>query len=68
MLRFIVIKLVEFYQFFFSSPGGFLSLAGGQGCPQNPSCSEYTIEKIKKEGVLRGLLFGGKRILKCNPW
>jgi len=33
-----------------------------------PSCSEYTRQSILKKGVIAGILFGGWRILRCNPW
>jgi putative membrane protein insertion efficiency factor len=32
-----------------------------------PTCSEYMIECLEKKGVLRGLLKGTWRLLRCNP-
>lgn len=36
-------------------------------CRFYPTCSNYTIMAITKYGVLKGILMGLKRILKCNP-
>ena len=33
-----------------------------------PSCSEYTIEALKKHNVFKALFLAAKRILKCHPW
>ena len=32
-----------------------------------PTCSEYFIEAIKTQGLIRGFKLGSKRILKCHP-
>jgi hypothetical protein len=41
----------------------------GQGkCCYYPSCSNYTIEAIKKNGVIKGIIIGFLRIIKCHPW
>ncbi|MGL4941821.1 MAG: membrane protein insertion efficiency factor YidD [Thermoguttaceae bacterium] len=37
-------------------------------CKYEPTCSHYTIEAIEKYGVVRGVLKGVWRILRCNPW
>jgi uncharacterized protein len=36
-------------------------------CRFYPSCSEYSIEVFNKYGLLKGLYFSIKRILKCHP-
>ncbi|WP_240432620.1 membrane protein insertion efficiency factor YidD [Rubrobacter indicoceani] len=37
-------------------------------CRFTPSCSQYTLEAISKHGPLRGVLLGGWRLLRCNPF
>jgi putative membrane protein insertion efficiency factor len=40
----------------------------GNHCRFHPTCSEYTYEAIQKHGLLRGILIGTKRLLKCHPF
>ncbi len=35
-------------------------------CVFNPSCSTYTMEAIKKRGVIKGLLEGLDRLMRCH--
>jgi hypothetical protein len=37
-------------------------------CKYHPSCSEYAVQAIRTQGVARGLVLAGWRILRCNPW
>lgn len=37
-------------------------------CRYTPTCSQYTIEALKKHGPFRGSYLSAKRILSCNPW
>lgn len=37
-------------------------------CRFQPTCSHYTIEALKKHGVLKGGFLSIKRILSCHPW
>ncbi len=36
-------------------------------CRYTPTCSQYTIEALRKHGPLKGLWLGAKRILSCRP-
>jgi uncharacterized protein len=37
-------------------------------CRYWPSCSEYMLQAIQKQGVVKGGLLGAWRIIRCNPW
>ncbi|MCE5299447.1 MAG: membrane protein insertion efficiency factor YidD [Spirochaetia bacterium] len=39
-----------------------------QSCRFHPTCSEYTIQALKKYGAVKGLWLGFLRILRCNPF
>ena len=40
----------------------------GVECKFYPTCSEYSLEAIKKYGTFKGMILSIKRILKCNPF
>lgn len=56
-----LIFLVRGYQLF-------LSPLLGPSCRFYPSCSEYTVEAIRKYGSLKGVWMGFKRLIRCHPW
>ena len=37
-------------------------------CRYIPTCSEYSLQAIKKHGVYKGLILSFKRIVNCHPW
>jgi len=40
----------------------------GSQCRFTPTCSQYSIEALKKYGAVKGLWLTVKRIARCNPW
>jgi putative membrane protein insertion efficiency factor len=60
-LRRIVIRVIEVYCCF-------VSPMLPPSCRYWPTCSEYTVQAVRKYGVIRGGLMGTLRILRCNPW
>lgn len=57
----ITIAMIRFYRYF-------ISPLLGNRCRFYPSCSAYSIDAIKKYGILYGCLLTVKRILRCHPW
>lgn len=60
-LRSLVIAPIRGYQ-------RFISPALPRSCKYEPTCSQYAVEAIRTEGVLKGLVLASWRILRCNPW
>ncbi len=46
----------------------FVSPGLPQRCKYEPSCSAYAAQAIEEYGILRGLVLGVWRFLRCNPW
>ena len=57
----ILIKLIKGYKFL-------ISPLLGHSCRYLPTCSEYSIDALKKFGFFKGLFISIKRILSCPPW
>ena len=57
----ILIFIIKIYQYL-------ISPILGNRCRFLPSCSEYFIEALKTQGLVRGFALGSKRILKCHPF
>ena len=56
----ILVKLIEAYQ---ATPSHSHSV-----CRFTPTCSEYMKQSIIEYGIIKGLILGLKRILKCRPF
>lgn len=57
----ILVGLIRFYQIA-------ISPLIGPNCRFTPTCSQYAMEVIKKDGPLKGGYRSIRRILKCHPW
>jgi putative membrane protein insertion efficiency factor len=60
-VRYPAIALVYLYRYT-------LGLLFPTSCKYYPSCSEYSIQVLKRYGLARGFLLSGWRLLRCNPW
>jgi uncharacterized protein len=60
MLRRLIILLVQIYRVCLGP------LLGGQ-CRFHPTCSQYMIDAVNKDGAVRGGWRGLKRICRCHP-
>ncbi|MFH1427438.1 MAG: membrane protein insertion efficiency factor YidD [Patescibacteria group bacterium] len=67
--RYLVIKILKIYQKTLSFDHGILKVFFPHGfCRFRPTCSDYTIEAIKKYGIFKGGAKALWRVLRCNPW
>ena len=57
----ILIFIIKIYQYL-------ISPLLGSRCRFLPSCSEYFIEALKTQGLMKGIKLGLKRIFKCHPF
>ena len=57
----ILIFIIKIYQYF-------ISPLLGNRCRFLPTCSEYCIEALKTQGVIKGIKLAIKRVLKCHPF
>ncbi|MEW6774417.1 MAG: membrane protein insertion efficiency factor YidD [Bacteroidota bacterium] len=59
-MKYIAIFLIRLYQIF-------LSPILPNSCRFTPTCSQYTLEAVKKYGFWKGVWLGIKRISRCRP-
>ncbi|MCE1201248.1 MAG: membrane protein insertion efficiency factor YidD [Bacteroidia bacterium] len=57
----LAILLIRVYQYT-------LSPFIGRSCRYYPTCSNYSIEALKKHGFIKGGWLSVKRISSCHPW
>lgn len=53
---------------FVSAYRKYISPALPPSCRYRPTCSEYTIEAIRRYGLVKGGWLGIKRISRCHPF
>lgn len=56
----LLVFTIRLYQVFISTL--FIST-----CRFYPTCSEYTVEAIRRHGPFKGIFMGLGRILRCHP-
>ncbi|PIV08025.1 membrane protein insertion efficiency factor YidD [Candidatus Roizmanbacteria bacterium CG03_land_8_20_14_0_80_39_12] len=59
----IVLRLIRWYQSI-----SFFQKYMGVSCRFYPTCSDYTFEAVDKYGIVKGLVLGLYRVLRCNPF
>ena len=60
LIKYILINFIKLYKIYISP---YL----GNNCRYLPTCSEYFIDSLEKEGVFKGIIKGTKRLLSCHP-
>ena len=69
LLSVFIVSLIRFYQKTLSFDHGPLKVFYPHGfCRFYPSCSEYSVQAVKKYGPIKGVLMASWRILRCNPF
>ena len=61
ILEFIILMPVYFYRYS-------ISPLIPPRCRYTPTCSKYTIDAVKKHGILKGGMLSLKRLSVCHPW
>ncbi|MBN1301110.1 MAG: membrane protein insertion efficiency factor YidD [Melioribacteraceae bacterium] len=61
ILAYPFILLIKIYQIL-------ISPVLPSSCRYQPTCSQYSLEALKKYGLLKGGWLGIKRISRCHPW
>jgi putative membrane protein insertion efficiency factor len=61
IIRLVMISLIQLYRLL-------ISPLLGQRCRFYPSCSSYMQQAIHQYGILRGIILGSRRLLRCHPY
>ena len=68
-MKFVILGIILLYQKTLSPDHGWNRQLYPHGfCHFYPTCSEYTYQAVERFGVLKGLVLGFRRIVRCNPW
>jgi len=59
-MKYILVYLIKIYRLL-------ISPIFPSSCRFTPTCSQYSIEAIKKYGVIKGGILSVKRISRCHP-
>ena len=61
-MKYVLLWMIRFYRKYLSG------MKGGCTCKYYPTCSQYGLEAIEKNGALKGGALAVWRILRCNPF
>jgi putative membrane protein insertion efficiency factor len=61
MIKMLIIKMIIIYR-------RFISPLKPASCRFYPTCSQYAITAIEKNGVIKGSFMAIKRVLRCHPF
>lgn len=66
--KILILGIIRLYQKTISPDHGIWKDKYPQGyCKYKPTCSEYTYQAIQKRGIIKGIILGTWRIIRCNP-
>ncbi len=40
----------------------------GNRCRFHPSCSDYSMDALRRHGLFKGLWLAARRVGRCHPW
>lgn len=60
-ISFVLVGMIKVYKVT-------LSPVIGRYCRFTPTCSDYALQVIKKQGPFKGFALAFWRILRCSPW
>ncbi|ROL60109.1 membrane protein insertion efficiency factor YidD [Bacteroidetes/Chlorobi group bacterium MS-B_bin-24] len=60
-MKYILIALVKLYKLF-------ISPLFPPSCRFYPTCSDYSIEALRKYGAFKGLILSVRRVSRCHPF
>lgn len=60
-MKFLLKGFIKAYQYF-------IRPLLGENCRFYPSCSDYALQSIEKNGIIKGLFKIAIRLVKCGPW
>ena len=63
--RKIIIEIASFPIHFYRNV---ISPITPASCRHLPTCSDYSLQALKKHGLRKGGIIAADRILRCNPW
>ena len=68
----LLLKLIRIYQLLgpyrMTLTKAMVGGAGRGTCRFAPTCSRYTYEAIERYGIVKGIILGVKRVVRCHPW